>query len=73
MWVCRDIEDGAVDGDVDGFCGVGAVVGTELVGGEVDCGLLLPPENISIRRKRKEGSGGCWWGIPETLSTFAIS
>lgn len=36
-----DVEDGAVDGDVDGLGGVFAVVGSELLGGQVDGTLLL--------------------------------
>lgn len=35
-----DVEDGAVDGDVDGFGRVFAVVGGELLGGQVDGTLL---------------------------------
>lgn len=46
-WVGGDVEDGAVDGEVDGEGRVGAVVGGELVGGEEEGALLYYHQVVS--------------------------
>jgi hypothetical protein len=53
LGVCRDVVDGAVEGEVDRFAWVGAVVFEELLVSQGDSSLLFPVRNLDLARQER--------------------